>query len=135
MRIGKIINVTPWEYSSKKNKFWATVTLEDDVSGIVMVDNKDATTDFKTDEVISYELSEVGDHKFLIGVSVLGYSSAVARDLSIKKQTAFKAAVELFNANPVKGRWMDKDSPTGLNTDDMVRDIKALTDKLFTIVN
>ena len=135
MLVGKIVGVSPWEFSQKKNNFYATVTLEDETSGVVMVTSKDDTTMFKPGAIITYDLSEVKDHKFLVGVNVFNYSPAVERDLSIKRQTAFKAAVELLNANPHKGRWLDKDSPTGLNTQAMVKDVSDLTDALFNIIN
>ena len=135
MLTGRIVDVSPWEFSNKKSNFYATVTLDDSTSGIVMVDSMDDTVRIKPGVYITYDLSEMKDHKFLVGVSTFGYSPAIERDLSIKRQVAFKAAVELLNANPIKGRWADKDSPTGLNTADMVRDVQTLTEALFNIVN
>jgi len=136
MLVGKIVGLTlPWAYSQKNNKFYTELTLDDETKGIVMVDNKDETAKFKVGEVITYELTEAKGTQFIVGATVLGYSSAVERDLSIKKQTAFKAAVELFNANPHKGRWINKDSPSGLDMEAMVKDVEELTNRLLTIVN
>lgn len=135
MSVGKILNHSPWEFSPKKGKYYSTLTLEDGISGLVMVDSKDETLKFKVGEDITYEVDEVKGHNFFLAPIVHSYSPSVERDISIRKQVAFKAAVELFNSNPKKGRWLSNDDPTGLDLDAMVADVKTLTNKLLTIIS
>lgn len=134
MSIGRISNHSSWELSPKNNKFYSTITLEDGTSGVVMVDSINETLSFRPGLIMSYELNEKAGTNFFVGVNLHTYDSNTTRELSIKRQTAFKAAVELLNANPHKGRWHSKESSTGLDYDSMVKDVSELTEKLLKTI-
>jgi len=135
MAIGQILSVDNWSYSNKNNKWFTKVSLTDDVSGIIIEENYSNTVNYKLGRYLKYQdVQTKGDVTIIVAPEPVVFDSATERDLSIKRQTAFKAAVDLFNANPQKGRWLDKDSPTGLNNESMVKDINDLTEQLFKII-
>lgn len=139
MLTAKIKNVGEWKFSTKTGKFHSIVTIEDDTSGMVAVDNLDATLDYKVGNLMSFDIQkkegkDTVEMVFFVGVTLFTYSAANQRDLSIKKQTAFKAAVDLLNANPHKGRWHKAGSSTGLDHEALLNDVRSLTEILFTVV-